>query len=43
MLRSQVVQGQKPIYNIVWSPENDAILYCCDKNLIIEPTLPGNK
>ncbi len=43
MLRSQVVQGGKPIYGLVWSPDSDAILYCCDKNLIIEPTLPGNK
>ena len=43
MLRAQVVQGGKPIYGLVWSPENDSILYCSDKNLIIEPTLPGNK
>ena len=43
MMRSQVVQGGKPIYGLVWSPENDAILYCCDKNLVIVPTLPGNK
>ena len=43
MLRSAVVQGNKPIYGVVWSPENDSILYCCDKNLTIVPTLPGNK
>ena len=43
MLRAQVVQGGKPIYKLVWSPESDAILYCSDKNLVIEPTLPGNK
>ena len=43
MMRSQVVQGGKPIYCIVWSPENDSILYCSDKNLVIVPTLPGNK
>lgn len=43
MLRSQVVEGGKPIYQLVWSPESDAILYCTDKNIIIEPTLPGNK
>jgi intraflagellar transport protein 80 len=43
MLRSQVVDGGKPIYGLVWSPESDSILYCCDKNIIIQPTLPGNK
>ena len=43
MLRSAVVQGSKPIYGVVWSPENDSILYCSDKNLTIVPTLPGNK
>lgn len=43
MLRSALVQGSKPIYCAVWSPENDSILYCCDKNLTIVPTLPGNK
>jgi intraflagellar transport protein 80 len=43
MLRSTVVQGSKPIYCVVWSPENDQILHCCDKNLIIVHTLPGNK
>ncbi len=43
MLRSAVVQGSKPIYSIVWSPENDSLLYACDKNLTIVPTLPGNK
>lgn len=43
MLRSALVQGSKPIYGLVWSPENDSILYCCEKNLILVPTLPGNK
>jgi hypothetical protein len=43
MLRSQVVEGGKPIYKLVWSPESDSILYCSDKNIVIEPTLPGNK
>jgi len=43
MLRSSVVNGGKPIYSLVWSPESDSILYCSDKNLIIVPTLPGNK
>ncbi len=43
MLRSAVVQGSKPVYNIQWSPGNDSLLYCSDKNLTIVPTLPGNK
>jgi len=43
MLRSALVQGSKPIYCVVWSPENDSILYCCDKNLILIPTVPGKK
>ena len=43
MLRSAVVQGSKPIYGIVWSRENDSILYACDKNLTLIPTLPGSK
>jgi intraflagellar transport protein 80 len=28
---------------MVWSPENDALLYCSEKNLCIMPTLPSNK
>jgi intraflagellar transport protein 80 len=28
MLRSTVVNGGKPIYCLVWSPESDQILYC---------------
>lgn len=43
MLRSQLVQGTKPIYGVCWSPENDSILYCSEKSLTIMPTLPGNK
>jgi intraflagellar transport protein 80 len=43
MLRSQLVTSNKPIYAVCWSPENDSILYCSDKNLTIIPTLPGNK
>lgn len=43
MLRSQLVNSNKPIYGVCWSPENDSILYCSDKNLTIIPTLPGNK
>lgn len=43
MNRSTVVQGSKPIYCAIWSPDNESILYCCDKNLVLIPTLPGNK
>jgi intraflagellar transport protein 80 len=43
MLRSQLVSGSKPIYGVCWSPENDSILYCSEKNLTVMPTLPGNK
>lgn len=43
MLRSAVVQGSKPIYGIAWSRENDSILFACDKNLTLIPTLPGSK
>jgi len=27
MLRSQLVNGSRPIYCVCWSPENDSILY----------------
>lgn len=43
MLRASVINGGKPIYCLVWSPESDSILYCQDKMLHIVPTLPGNK
>lgn len=43
MHRSTVLQGGKPIYCAIWSPENDSILYCSDKNLCLQPTVPGNK
>jgi len=43
MHRSTVVQGNKPIYCAIWSPENDSILYSSEKNLVLVPTLPGNK
>jgi len=43
MLRSQLVNSSKPIYGVCWSPENDSLLYCSEKNLTIMPTLPGNK
>lgn len=42
MLRSQLINGGKPIYCICWNPENDAILYAQDKNLAVHPTMAGN-
>ena len=43
MLRSQLVNGGKSIYGLCWNPENDAIIYCQDKNLTIHPTGANNK
>lgn len=43
MIRSTLVQGSKSIYGLCWSPENDSVLYTCEKNITIIPTLPGNK
>ena len=43
MLRSQLVNCNKPIYSICWSPENDSLLYTSEKSLTVMPTLPGNK
>ena len=37
MLRQQLIQGQKPIYSLSWSPENDQILYSNDKTITILP------
>ena len=43
MLRFQLVNSNKPIYSVSWSPDNNSILYASEKNLTIMPTLPGNK
>lgn len=36
------MSGSKSVYCIVWSPDNN-ILYCSEKNLFIQPTVPGKK
>ena len=43
MPRCTLVQNAKPIYCVVWSPDNNNILYCCEKNLCLMPQLPGTK
>ena len=43
LYRSTLVEGSNPIYCIVWSPNNNDILYCSEKSLYIQPTLPGKK
>ena len=42
-MRSQVVNSNKAIYGVCWSPENDLILYASEKMLTILPTLPGKQ
>lgn len=37
------MQIAKPIYCVVWSPDNNNILYASDKTLTIVPTQPGKK
>ncbi|UJR33697.1 hypothetical protein I4U23_021126 [Adineta vaga] len=36
MLRSNLVQSATPIFCICWSADNDAILYCTGKHLVIK-------
>ncbi|CAD8115923.1 unnamed protein product [Paramecium primaurelia] len=43
IIRSNLVQIDKPIYCIVWSPDNDGILYCSDKMIYIKPLQAGQK
>ncbi|KAJ3106160.1 Intraflagellar transport protein 80 [Phlyctochytrium planicorne] len=43
MLRSVLVSAGYPIYSIVWSPDNDQILYTNGRNLVIKPIQPSNK
>jgi len=42
-LRAPLVQTDRPVYALCWSPENDSVLYCSDKNICIKPHLAGNK
>ncbi|KAJ3195520.1 Intraflagellar transport protein 80 [Irineochytrium annulatum] len=43
MLRSVLVSTGYPIYSIVWSPDNDQILYTNGRNLVIKPIQPSTK
>jgi intraflagellar transport protein 80 len=36
-LRTNLVQSEKPIYSISWSPESDSILYSTDKFICLKP------
>jgi intraflagellar transport protein 80 len=42
-LRSQLVKSTKPIYCVVWSPDNNNILYASENKLTIIPSRPGKK
>ncbi|CAF0801238.1 unnamed protein product [Didymodactylos carnosus] len=43
MLRSNLVQSATPVFCVCWSAENDSILYCSGKHLIIKPLSPNAK
>ncbi|CAF3538256.1 unnamed protein product [Rotaria socialis] len=43
MLRSNLVQSGTPIFCVCWSAENDAILYCAGKHLVMKPLSPNSK
>ncbi|CAF0726823.1 unnamed protein product [Didymodactylos carnosus] len=43
MLRSNLVQSTMPIFCVCWSAENDSVLYCTGKHLIIKPLSPNTK
>ncbi|CAF4275870.1 unnamed protein product [Adineta steineri] len=40
MLRSNLVQLATPIFCVCWSADNDAVLYCAGKHLVIKPLSP---
>ncbi|CAF0799987.1 unnamed protein product [Adineta steineri] len=43
MLRSNLVQAASPIFCTCWSADNDAILYCTGKYLVVKPLSPNAK
>ncbi|CAF3833222.1 unnamed protein product [Adineta steineri] len=43
MLRSNLVQLATPIFCVCWSADNDAVLYCAGKHLVIKPLSPNLK
>ena len=36
-LRTNLIQGERAIYSLTWSPESDAILYTSDKSINLRP------
>lgn len=38
-LRTVLLQVGKPVYSLVWSPDNNSLLYCCSTNITIMPTV----
>jgi intraflagellar transport protein 80 len=38
-LRSALLQVGKPVYCLVWSPDNNSLLYCSSTNITIMPTV----
>jgi len=40
-LRSNLVQIDKPIYAVCWSPDSDSVLYTTEKNIYIKPLQAG--
>ena len=36
-LRTNLIQSDRAIYSVCWSPDSDAILYCFDKSISIKP------
>jgi len=36
-LRTNLIQIDRPIYSLTWSPESDALLYCSDKSIFLKP------
>lgn len=36
-LRTNLIQTDRPIYSLTWSPESDGLLYCSDKSIFFKP------
>lgn len=42
-MRTPLVQVEKPIYCVIWSPDNDTVLYTNEKNICLKPNTGGTK
>lgn len=42
-LRSNLIQGDKPIYDVIFSPDNDSVAYCTDRNINIKQLQAGGQ